>query len=137
MRPEQVDDLLTWIIIGVLAGGRLGYVLFYQPAHYLTNPLEILMIWQGGMSFHGGFLGVVIVALIFCWRTGADLGGVSDVLAFSVPPGLFLGRLSNFVNAELWGASHRTALGCDIPWAGGSGLPKRDRSLRPPSFAVV
>ena len=62
----QIEDLLTWIIIGVIAGGRLGFVLFYQPAYYLANPLEILMVWQGGMSFHGGFAGVVIAALLFC-----------------------------------------------------------------------
>jgi len=110
MTPEQVNDLLTWIIIGVLAGGRLGYVLFYQPAYYLANPVDILRIWQGGMSFHGGFLGVVTVLLAFSRNTGASLGGISDILALSTPPALFLGRLANFVNAELWG--HAT----DLPW---------------------
>ncbi len=110
MRPEQLDDLLTWIIIGVLAGGRFGYIIFYQPTHYIANPFDILKIWQGGMSFHGGLLGVVAVVLLFCRRTGADLGGVADILAFSVPPGLFLGRLANFVNAELWGRP------TELPW---------------------
>ena len=110
MTSNQLDDLLAWIIIGVLAGGRLGYVLFYQPAHFLANPADILMVWRGGMSFHGGFLGVAVVLFAFSRRTGADLGGIADVLAFCVPPGLFLGRLSNFVNAELWGRP------TDLPW---------------------
>ena len=110
MRREQLDDLLTWIIIGIIAGGRLGYVLFYQPAHSLAAPTEILMIWKGGMSFHGGFLGVVVVLLIFSRRTGAELGGISDMLALSAPPGLFLGRIANFVNAELWGRP------TELPW---------------------
>ena len=110
MTSKQLDDLLAWIIVGILAGGRLGYVLFYQPAHYLANPADILMVWRGGMSFHGGFLGVAVVLFAFSRRTGADLGGIADVLAFCVPPGLFLGRLANFVNAELWGRP------TDVPW---------------------
>lgn len=110
MTSKQLDDLLSWIIIGILAGGRLGYVLFYQPAYYLANPADILMVWRGGMSFHGGFLGVAVVLFAFSRRTGADFGGIADVLAFCVPPGLFLGRLANFVNAELWGRP------TGVPW---------------------
>ena len=107
----QIEDLLTWIIIGVIAGGRLGFVLFYQPAYYLANPLEILMVWQGGMSFHGGFAGVVIAALLFCLRQNASLLSTGDLLALATPPGLFLGRLANFTNNELWGRP------TDVPWA--------------------
>jgi len=110
MGKRRLDDLVTWIIIGVLVGGRLGYALFYQPAHYLANPADIVKVWQGGMSFHGGFLGVAVALLAFGRRTGTDPGALSDILALCTPPGLFLGRLANFVNAELWG--HPTGL----PW---------------------
>ncbi len=109
--PSQVDDLLTWIIFGVIIGGRLGFVLFYQPQYYLQNPLEILMVWQGGMSFHGGFAGVAVAGLMFCIRQRAPLLGTADLLALATPPGLFLGRLANFTNNELWGRP------TDVPWA--------------------
>lgn len=109
--PRQIETLLTWIILGVIVGGRLGFVLFYQPIHYLTNPLEILMVWQGGMSFHGGFAGVAIATLVFCTRQKAPLPSTADMLALATPPGLFLGRLANFTNNELWGRP------TDVPWA--------------------
>ena len=109
--PEQVEALMTWIILGVVLGGRLGYVLFYQPAYYLQNPAEILLLWQGGMSFHGGFLGVVIGGALFCWRHGIAMVQAGDLMALCTAPGLLFGRLANFINAELWGrASH-------APWA--------------------
>lgn len=108
---RQIEDLLTWIIVGVILGGRLGFVLFYQPEYYLANPAEILKIWQGGMSFHGGFLGVVTAALIFCLRQKAPVTAVADLLALATPPGLLLGRIANFINAELWGRP------TDVPWA--------------------
>ncbi|RDC71763.1 prolipoprotein diacylglyceryl transferase [Rhodovulum sp. 12E13] len=111
MSPEQVEDLLTWVILGVILGGRLGFVLFYQPLHYLANPLEILMLWQGGMAFHGGLLGVVVAVWIFTGRHGIDRLSAADALAIATPPGLLLGRLANFVNAELWGRPW------DGPWA--------------------
>ena len=111
MAPSRVEDLLTWIIIGVIAGGRLGFVLFYQPAYYLANPIEIPMIWQGGMSFHGGMLGVVLATWWFCLRHRIAVLQIADVVALATPPGLFLGRLANFVNAELWGRPS------DMPWA--------------------
>jgi phosphatidylglycerol:prolipoprotein diacylglycerol transferase len=101
--PATIDDLLTLIILGVIVGGRLGFVLFYQPGYYLSNPLEIVKVWEGGMSFHGGFLGVVAAGLWFAWRKGASAIGLADTFALAVTPGLFLGRLANFVNAELWG----------------------------------
>ena len=110
MKPAQLDDLLTWIILGVIIGGRLGFVLFYQPQYYLQNSSEILMVWQGGMSFHGGFIGVILAGLIYCLRQQAPLLGTADLLALATPPGLFLGRLANFTNNELWGRP------TDVPW---------------------
>jgi phosphatidylglycerol---prolipoprotein diacylglyceryl transferase len=100
---EQLESLLTWIIVGVIAGGRLGYVILYRPAYYLANPWEIGILWQGGMSFHGGFLGVVLAIVIFARRNGIALGSVSDSVALAAPPAILLGRIANFINAELWG----------------------------------
>lgn len=110
MKPAQVEDLLTSVILGVIVGGRLGYVVFYQPAYYLAHPLEALMIWQGGMSFHGGLLGVIAAGLYFCARTGISKLHTADMMALAVAPALFLGRVSNFVNSELWGRP------TDLPW---------------------
>jgi phosphatidylglycerol:prolipoprotein diacylglycerol transferase len=101
--PEHVDDFLTWATIGVVLGGRLGYVLFYQPAFYLSHPLEALAVWQGGMSFHGGMLGVTIAMILFCRLRGLPLLGFSDRVSTIVPLGLGLGRVANFINGELWG----------------------------------
>lgn len=102
-KPEKVEDLLTYMILGVIIGGRLGFTLFYQPAYYLSHPIEILYVWQGGMSFHGGFLGVIVAGLLFCKRHGASPWSLGDAIAMAAPIGLFLGRIANFINAELWG----------------------------------
>ena len=110
LTPAQVEDLLTSVILGVIVGGRLGYVVFYQPAYYLAHPLEALMIWQGGMSFHGGLLGVIAAGLYFCARTGISKLHTADMMALAVTPALFLGRVSNFINSELWGRP------TDLPW---------------------
>ena len=110
---EQTDDFLTWATLGVVLGGRLGYVLFYQPGRFLTDPLEILAVWQGGMSFHGGCVGVVLALLLFCRRQRIPLLGFADRLAVVVPLGLGLGRVANFINGELWGRPAPEAL----PWA--------------------
>ena len=110
MQAEQVERLLTWVILGVIIGGRTGFVLFYQPGYYLANPGQILRVWEGGMSFHGGFLGVVAAALIFCRREAIPMLSAADLMAVATPPGLLLGRIANFINAELWGRP--TAL----PW---------------------
>lgn len=110
MRPELVDDLLTWIILGVIVGGRLGFVLFYEPAYYLANPLDIVKVWQGGMSFHGGFLGVIVAAWLFARRHQIAPLRLADALAVVAPVGLFFGRIANFINAELWGRP------TDMPW---------------------
>jgi phosphatidylglycerol:prolipoprotein diacylglycerol transferase len=111
MSAAQVEDLLTWVILGIIAGGRLGFVLFYMPGYYLQHPAEIPMIWQGGMSFHGGLLGVVLAVALFCRRNRIAPLPAADLLALATPPGLLLGRLANFVNAELWGRP------TDLPWA--------------------
>jgi phosphatidylglycerol:prolipoprotein diacylglycerol transferase len=99
----QTDDFLTWATLGVVLGGRLGYVLFYQPGFYLTHPLQILAVWTGGMSFHGGMLGVTISLILFCRINHIKLLGFADRLAVVTPIGLGLGRLANFINGELWG----------------------------------
>ena len=110
---KDLDDFLTWAVLGVIAGGRLGEVLFYQPGYYLAHPAEILMVWKGGMSFHGGFLGVLAAMLLFARKKGVSFWQISDFVAPLVPTGLAAGRIGNFINGELWGriASH------DLPWA--------------------
>lgn len=113
--PERVEDLFTAAIIGVVLGGRLGYVLAYQPAQFLANPLDILKVWQGGMSFHGGFLGVVVAGLWFCRRHKVPVPQLADAMALVAPIGLFLGRIANFVNAELWGRPTTLAWGVIFP----------------------
>jgi phosphatidylglycerol:prolipoprotein diacylglycerol transferase len=99
----QVDDFLTWATLGVVLGGRLGYILFYQPLEFLRHPLTIFQVWNGGMSFHGGMLGVTLAIIFFCRRQHIPILGFADRLAIVAPIGLFLGRCANFVNGELWG----------------------------------
>lgn len=110
MTREQLDDLLTWLIAGIILGGRMGHVLFYWQGSFLESPTEVFKIWEGGMSFHGGLLGVVVVSLIFAWRNKVPIAPLADGLALATPIGLLLGRLANFVNAELWGRP------TDLPW---------------------
>ncbi|MDJ0858368.1 MAG: prolipoprotein diacylglyceryl transferase [Dinoroseobacter sp.] len=110
MTTTQVEALLTWVIVAIILGGRLGYVLFYQPGYYLQNPGEILILWRGGMSFHGGFAGVVIAVALFCRSEKIPILSAADALAVATPLGLFLGRVANFINAELWGRP------TDLPW---------------------
>ena len=111
MTPQQIDQFFIWSMLGVVLGGRLGYVLFYNSLHYLSHPADILRVWDGGMSFHGGFLGVVVACLIFGRRIGTGLDRMLDLGAASVPVGLGLGRLANFINGELYGRM------TDLPWA--------------------
>jgi phosphatidylglycerol:prolipoprotein diacylglycerol transferase len=99
----QVDDFLTWATLGIILGGRLGYVLFYQPVFFLTHPSRIIAVWDGGMSFHGGFLGVTIAIIWFCKKHGINILRFADRIAIAVPMGLCLGRIANFINGELWG----------------------------------
>ena len=103
MTVEQVERLLTWVVLGVILGGRLGYVTFYDPATYLAEPWKIPQVWEGGMAFHGGFAGVMIAGIWFCRRERISMLSVGDLMAMAVPPALMLGRLANFINAELWG----------------------------------
>ena len=111
--PVQADDFLTWATLGVVLGGRLGYVLFYQPSVYLAHPGMIFAVWEGGMSFHGGALGVAVAIVWFCRRNAIPLLGFADRVAVCVPIGLGLGRIANFVNGELWGRPAPDWL----PWA--------------------
>ena len=107
---QQFDDLLFLGVLGVILGGRLGYVLFYQPGHYAAHPLEIFAVWQGGMSFHGGLLGVMLAMTFAAWRHRVDYLRLMDFVAPLVPLGLAAGRLGNFINGELWGRV------TDLPW---------------------
>jgi phosphatidylglycerol---prolipoprotein diacylglyceryl transferase len=107
----DADDFLTWATLGVILGGRFGYVLFYNFSYYASDPLAALMVWRGGMSFHGGLLGVAIAGLIFVRRRGIPALAFSDMLACGAPIGLFLGRIANFINGELYGRI------TDVPWA--------------------
>ena len=108
---EQVEDLLFYGAIGVIVGGRLGYSLFYDFANNLAHPLNVLKVWQGGMSFHGGLLGVLTAFWLFSRKTGKSYFAISDFIAPMVPIGLFFGRMGNFINGELWGRVS------DVPWA--------------------
>ena len=125
---EQMDDLVLWIAIGVIGGGRLGHVLFYTPAMIATDPLGILRVWEGGMSFHGGVIGVAIAMVVFAWRNKLDLLRIADVVAPAYPIGHFLGRIANFINGELWGRPS------DVAWAmifpmDPTGLPRHPSQL--------
>lgn len=108
---RDIDDLFVWITLGVILGGRLGYVMFYDPGAYFSNPSSILRVWQGGMSFHGGFLGVVVALALYARKTGLSLLALLDLGAATAPVGLGLGRLANFVNSELYGRPSA------VPWS--------------------
>lgn len=109
LTPKLVDDLLIYVCLGVILGGRLGYVLFYQPAYFLQHPLDIFKLWQGGMSFHGGMVGFALSALLFAKKTGKPYLKIMDIMACLAPFGLFAGRIANFINGELYGR-HTTSV---------------------------
>lgn len=109
-RTEEVDDLITYCVVGLIVGARLGYTLFYDFEYFASNPLQIFKIWQGGMSFHGGLLGLVGSAWFFMRKHGKSVAEVADFVAPLAPPGLFFGRMGNFINGELWGRP------TDLPW---------------------
>jgi phosphatidylglycerol:prolipoprotein diacylglycerol transferase len=111
IKPADVDDVIVWCAVGIVAGGRIGYVLFYQPQYFLSNPAEIFVVWRGGMSFHGGFLGTVLALILFARARKIPPLSMLDIAAVVVPMGLFLGRIANFINGELWGRV------TDMPWA--------------------
>jgi phosphatidylglycerol:prolipoprotein diacylglycerol transferase len=108
---SDIDDLVLWITLGIIAGGRLLYALVYEPGHFLDDPLGLFRLWQGGMSFHGGFLGAILAMILFAWRRGLPVLSLLDVAAAATPFGLFFGRLANFINGELYGRPS------DVPWA--------------------
>ena len=105
------DDFIIWITLGIILGGRIGYVLFYNLGYFAANPLEIFALWTGGMSFHGGVIGCIVVTVLFALRRGIPVLSLGDVTLAVAPIGLFLGRLANFINGELWGRP------TDVPWA--------------------
>jgi phosphatidylglycerol:prolipoprotein diacylglycerol transferase len=127
-KPSDLEDLLVYGVVGVVLGGRLGYVLFYKPAYYLQHPLEVLAIWEGGMSFHGGLVGVLVACAVFARRRGVRFLDLMDFVAPLVPLGLAAGRMGNFINGELWGRASR------VPWAmvfpqSGSAEPRHPSQL--------
>jgi phosphatidylglycerol:prolipoprotein diacylglycerol transferase len=128
MTPLDIDDFVVWCAVGIILGGRVGYVLFYDLPRFMENPLEIFALWHGGMSFHGGFLGTILALLLFARARGIPMLSMLDVAAVVTPIGLFLGRIANFINSELWG---RTA--ADVPWAfvfpNGGPLPRHPSQL--------
>ena len=123
---EQVDDLIFWIMLGIILGGRLGYIIFYTNGAWISNPLTILRVWEGGMSFHGGFIGVCLAIFIVTRRQGnaAKLPSISDMAAIVAPIGILFGRLANFTNAELYGRKTDSAWGVIFPEGNaGTGTP--------------
>lgn len=127
VKREDIDDFLLWATLGVILGGRLGYALFYKPGYYFTHPLEIVEVWNGGMSFHGGALGTLIAIGLFARQRRLPPLNFADIVVCAVPIGLFFGRIANFINGELWGRV------TDVPWAmifpmGGS-LPRHPSQL--------
>ena len=110
-RKKQFEDYITYLIIGIIVGGRLGYVFIYNPSYYLENLIEVLMIWNGGMSFHGAVLGIVLATILFCKNNNQNIFYYLDLVALSAPIGIFLGRITNFINSELYGRE------TDITWS--------------------
>jgi phosphatidylglycerol:prolipoprotein diacylglycerol transferase len=127
MTVTDYDDFIVWITIGIILGGRTGYVLFYNPAYFAAHPFEVLQLWNGGMSFHGGFAGCVLAVLLFAWRRKISVLSLGDLTCAAAPVGLFLGRIANFINGELWGRP------TDVAWAfvfpGGGAMPRHPSQL--------
>ena len=125
----QIDDFILWVTIGIIIGGRTGYVLFYNPAFFVQHPAEIFELWKGGMSFHGGFLGCVVAVIVFSRRNGLPILSLGDIVTAVGPIGLFLGRLANFINSELWGRPADAS----VPWAmifpNGGPIPRHPSQL--------
>src|SRR5882672_8115608 len=121
------DDFVLWVTLGIILGGRTGYVLFYNPMHFLEHPIEAVELWKGGMSFHGGFVGCVLAVVLFARRRGISILSLGDLTCATGTIGLFLGRIANFINGELFGRA------TDVPWAmvfpGGGPLPRHPSQL--------
>ncbi len=124
---EDFDDFILWVTLGIILGGRIGYVLFYNLSYFIENPLESFQLWKGGMSFHGGFVGCVLVVVLFARYRGIPILSLGDLTCAAAPIGLFLGRIANFINSELWGRP------TDVPWAivfpNGGPLPRHPSQL--------
>jgi phosphatidylglycerol:prolipoprotein diacylglycerol transferase len=127
MKPVDLDDFVVWAALGVVLGGRLGYVFFYDLPQFLANPLSLVAVWNGGMSFHGGMLGTILAMVLFAWKRGINPWSMLDVVAATVPVGLGLVRIANFINSELWGRP------TDMPWGmvfpDGGPLPRHPSQL--------
>jgi phosphatidylglycerol:prolipoprotein diacylglycerol transferase len=127
MTVVDFDDYILWVTLGIILGGRIGYVLFYNLEHFAEYPLEIVQLWNGGMSFHGGFTGCVVAAILFARKRGIPTLSLGDITCGVGTIGLFLGRIANFINGELWGRP------ADVPWAmvfpGGGALPRHPSQL--------
>jgi len=121
------DDFVLWVTLGIILGGRIGYVLFYNLPYFAANPLEIFQLWNGGMSFHGGFTGCVVAVVLFARARGIPIMSLGDLTCAAAPIGIFLGRIANFINGELWGRP------ADVPWAmifpNGGPLPRHPSQL--------
>ena len=128
--PQKFEDLLVYVTAGIILGGRLGYVFFYSPSFFLQNPIEIFMIWRGGMSFHGGFLGVIVATFVFASRNNIHTLYLADILACVAPIGIFFGRLANFINSELYGRVTNATWGIIFP--NGGPLPRHPSQLKEP-----
>ena len=127
MTLVDFDDFVLWVTLGIILGGRTGYVLFYNFEYFAANPLEIVQLWNGGMSFHGGFTGCVVAVVLFARKRGIPILSLGDITCAVGPIGIFLGRIANFINGELWGRP------ADLPWAmvfpGGGPLPRHPSQL--------
>jgi phosphatidylglycerol:prolipoprotein diacylglycerol transferase len=127
MTALDFDDFIVWVTLGIILGGRTGYVLFYNPEYFAEHPLEIFQLWNGGMSFHGGFTGCVVAVILFARSRGIPILSLGDITCAVGPIGIFLGRIANFINGELWGRP------ADVPWAmvfpGGGPLPRHPSQL--------
>ena len=127
MTVTDYDDFVLWVTLGIILGGRIGYVLFYNPGYFAAHPLDVFQLWKGGMSFHGGFLGCVLAVILFARHRGLSILSLGDITCAAGTIGIFLGRIANFINGELWG---RTT---DVPWAmvfpSGGPLPRHPSQL--------
>ncbi|WP_187972237.1 prolipoprotein diacylglyceryl transferase [Aquibium microcysteis] len=127
LKPDDLDDFIVWAAVGIVLGGRIGYILFYDLPRYVENPLAILAVWEGGMSFHGGFLGTTIAMMLFARSRGAGIWSMFDVVAAGVPVGLGLVRVANFINSELWGRVTDVSWGVVFP--NGGEVPRHPSQL--------
>jgi len=129
MTVPQLDDFILWVTLGIILGGRTGYVLFYNLPFFVEHPLEIFELWKGGMSFHGGFLGCVAAVILFCRSNGISILSLGDITTAVGPIGLFLGRIANFINDELWGRPADPALPWAMVFPNGGPLPRHPSQL--------